>query len=397
MADAAATVRLPALDWMRGLVIALMAVDHCDFLCNPDHATGDSVWFARPGPFAAGDFLTRWATHLCAPTFVFLAGAGMALSVARSQARGEAAPAIDGHWLLRGAVLLLLEVAVMSMFWRHGGDGADVTLQVLWALGGGLVLLVPLRRLPPVALLALAPLLVVAVELLYVPVDWQHGPRSAPMWNGLLVSGGFYVAVDLGFCVIYPLLAWFPAMLLGWVFGRRLARPGGGSPATGDDARATARSLLAWGVAALLGFVLLRWLDGFGNARLLRSDDSWISWLRCSKYPPSATFLLMELGLMAVLLAGMLRLSAWKPASTAVAAAWRWLTAPLLCLGQVPLFFYVLHLPVVGALHFSGLFPRPAPWSRSWLMAACAVALLLPFCWLYRAYKRRGHAWTRYL
>ena len=123
MAHDVPTDRLPALDWMRGLVMALMAVDHCDLMCNPHHAMGDSVWFMQPGPIAAGDYLTRWATHLCAPSFVFLAGAGMALSVARSEARGEAAAAIDRHWVLRGLVLLGLELTVFSFFWRGGDSG----------------------------------------------------------------------------------------------------------------------------------------------------------------------------------------------------------------------------------------------------------------------------------
>ncbi|UUZ51133.1 heparan-alpha-glucosaminide N-acetyltransferase domain-containing protein [Massilia sp. B-10] len=60
--------RVPAIDMLRGFVIALMALDHTrDYFgytrFNPeDLATTEPAWF-----------WTRWITHLCATTFVLLA------------------------------------------------------------------------------------------------------------------------------------------------------------------------------------------------------------------------------------------------------------------------------------------------------------------------------------
>src|SRR5262245_48499798 len=90
--------RCLALHRLRGVVMALMAVDHCDAVVNRHRAAGDAAWLAGAAPLRTGDFLTRWCSHLCAPTFVFLAGAGMALSVARAGRRGASARAIDAHW-----------------------------------------------------------------------------------------------------------------------------------------------------------------------------------------------------------------------------------------------------------------------------------------------------------
>ena len=74
--------RLPALDWLRGIVMILMTVDHASGAFNAGRLMSDSAGMYHPGmPLPAAQFFTRWITHLCAPTFVFLAGAALALSV----------------------------------------------------------------------------------------------------------------------------------------------------------------------------------------------------------------------------------------------------------------------------------------------------------------------------
>jgi hypothetical protein len=69
---------------MRGLVMALMALDHTrDFFSKPENL--DLTWLEwKSAPL----YFTRWISHLCAPTFVFLAGAGAYLMSTR-RSRGE--------------------------------------------------------------------------------------------------------------------------------------------------------------------------------------------------------------------------------------------------------------------------------------------------------------------
>ncbi len=72
--------RIAAIDWMRGFVMILMVLDHVSMAFDGHHFSADSAATfkgALPGAF---EFLTRWATHLCAPTFVFLAGTALAIS-----------------------------------------------------------------------------------------------------------------------------------------------------------------------------------------------------------------------------------------------------------------------------------------------------------------------------
>jgi uncharacterized membrane protein len=90
-------VRLPAVDAMRGIVMVLMTLDHASHAFNADRYAADSaIWYQPGAEIPAAQFLTRWVTHLCAPTFLFLAGFVLALSVAGRRARGDPERTIDG-------------------------------------------------------------------------------------------------------------------------------------------------------------------------------------------------------------------------------------------------------------------------------------------------------------
>ncbi len=76
--------RLDSVDLLRGLVIVIMALDHVrDYYSNR--------WFEDPTDLTkttSAIFLTRWITHFCAPTFIFLAGTGAFLSGTRGNCHG---------------------------------------------------------------------------------------------------------------------------------------------------------------------------------------------------------------------------------------------------------------------------------------------------------------------
>src|SRR5262245_831678 len=79
----AAGVRISEIDMLRGLVIVLMALDHVrdyfylagGFAVNPLNPDQTTPWL----------YFTRWITHLCAPTFVLLAGVSAWLQFAKGK------------------------------------------------------------------------------------------------------------------------------------------------------------------------------------------------------------------------------------------------------------------------------------------------------------------------
>ncbi len=376
--------------------MVLMAVDHASDVFNNEIVAQDAAAWGALGadltPYGGPwPFMTRWITHLCAPTFLFLAGTALALSVERRVARGASAWSIDRHLIARGLVLILLEL------WMAVGF-QTIAQQVLFAIGGSLLCMVFLRRLPSWALLTLGLGWMVlgerCVELL--GVTGQLGWETVLMVPGFkpLTSEprlwGFFMPWFVG---PYPLLPWLAILLVGWVFGRWLLAAGEGAE------RRTARLLLSWAAVGLAVFVLQRSLDGpdgfYGNYSLARTDDTWLRWLQVSKYPASLAFSALELGLMALLLAGFF--------------LWQGRGAPpgrrqaLLVFGQCALFFYVLHMHVMSAFAWvvwGKLFGQPAPFgvAGAWLGALGVLIVLYPVCLWFRAQREANPGgWTRWL
>lgn len=363
--------RLVALDVLRGLVMVLMTIDHADMTFSARHFVTDSVAIWRPGTeIPVGPFLTRWVTHLCAPTFLFLVGVGVAMSAARRRTAGSAAGTHDRHLLTRGVLLMVLDP--LWMWWAFGTP--DHGIGVLFCIGACMALLVGLRRLssPMLVGLALAWFLLSDVATYGALQFDAHvlgksaGAISVP--TALLFTGGGFD--HYRYIIVYPLVPWTAIACLGLAFGRRLQR----------DPRGATRTLLGWGLAALAVFAVVRGIDGYGNLGLHRDDASPLQWLHVSKYPPSLTFVCLELGLMALVLAAALRREAW----------WRALpNMPLVVFGQCALFFYLLHVHLLwlaaqltGQRHACGL-------GVTYLATLADLVVLYPLCLAYRALKRR--------
>ena len=75
--------RIASIDWMRGIVMIFMIIDHASMAFNKNHIYQDSALYDGASTMAlpAFAFFTRWITHLCAPAFVLLAGTALALSI----------------------------------------------------------------------------------------------------------------------------------------------------------------------------------------------------------------------------------------------------------------------------------------------------------------------------
>lgn len=348
--------RLLPVDWLRGLVMVLMTVDHASSAFNGGRLLGDSAQGWVPGtPLPAAQFLTRWITHLCAPTFLFLAGYSLFVSVQRRRQDGTSEADVTRFIAVRG--LLIAALDPLWMVFVHRGE---MVLQVLYAIGVSMIAMSVLRRLPASVCGALGLLLIVLQEAIAASLADVTGPGRA-----LLVLA--LVPGRVGpFPVWYPAVPWLAVMLLGWAAADIARR---------EPEEFRAKLLFAGGLA-LIVFLEVRGLDGYGNAGLFRDGISIVQWLHTSKYPASLSYLSCELGI-AWLLLGLL----W----TAELPAWaRW---PLTVLGQSAFFFYLLHAHLLrlgawtmGLLHHAGL-------ATTYVGAAVVIALLLPLCERFRRYK----------
>jgi uncharacterized membrane protein len=365
--------RLAAIDVMRGIVIVLMAFDHASGMFNAGRYVTDSIVFYKSGSvIPTVQFLVRWITHLCAPTFIFLAGWSLSLSVGRQKAAGVTDRRIDIFILKRGLFIMLLDPLWMSI-----GFGYGLVFQVLYAIGGSLCCMIFLRRLGIRALIVVSLILLVFAETLAgLAIGFDNG-RNPGIIAAFLVTGGRVGSVAY---VLYPLLPWLGYMVLGWGIGRLLA-----------DGRAAASITLftRLGIFSLVVFVLVRGLNHYGNMLLYLEDASVLQWLHVSKYPPSLSFAALELGIMFLCLAILFAYYRNRSANP-----WN----PLTVFGQTPLFFYILHVHLLAVAAWL-LNMRHGGSLIETLTATLAVLLVLyPVCLWYRRVKQnKGFGLLRYI
>jgi uncharacterized membrane protein len=343
--------RSSAIDILRGLAIALMGLDHALAALDPGHFVSDSAALWQPGSeLPAGRFLLRAASHVCAPIFVLLAGASLALARARHGA-------LHGR---RGAeralFLMLLDPLALSFVWaRIEPLPRPLLFQVIFAIGASMAIgLAALRWVPRSARTSLALLYLLAQDAV---VFAALGGRTDVAPSGVVA---FALTGGLGesWLVVYPVLPWCAVLCLGLPIGEALA-------AGPETARALPRRLAILGLLALALFALVRGANGYGNLGLARDDLAPLQWLHCSKYPPSLSYLALTLGTALLLLAGLLR--AERTGASAARAL-----GVLALLGRAALPCYLAHLLLLAALRAA----LPESWRGTPL--ALLVALALP-------------------
>src|SRR5215831_2480491 len=366
--------RYYSVDALRGLIMMIMAIDHASAFIARQHAS--EFWAGAMSAYSdAFPFLTRWITHLCAPGFFFLMGAGIYwFAAARREGGSERAPV--GRVVMRGCVIFLvgqlLETPIMALqsFLKPAAvslnrisapppnDGSAVYWGLITLSGLGLTMMVcgVLLRLRPWAWLVVSALSVIATNSL-LPASGKPGP----LWETVLLTPGISQHV----VVVYPVIPWLAGAAAGMYFGYWWRK----------DPMDAGRRVWIVGDVLLLAGLLLRASGGWGNIRLPR-DGSWIEFLNNVKYPPSLVFWTISLGLDLLLLALLVRLPEKLKSER----------SPLIVFGQTPLFFYVAHfyLLAVCALAF---FHEASSLEGMYAVWAAVLVALYPVCAKYRKFK----------
>jgi uncharacterized membrane protein len=379
--------RIESIDVVRGVIMIIMALDHVrDFFGNSGFNPTDPATTTIPL------FFTRWITHFCAPVFFLLTGTGAYLAL-----RKKTKPELSWFLFTRGLWLIFLELTVTRCLgWQFNFDYHLTLLLVLWALGWSMIVLSALVYLPTSVVTAFG-VVIIATHNLFDSVE-----SANPLWS-ILHSPNF-ILNNPGriIFVTYVLIPWIGVTAAGYGLGQIYRWP--------SDRRKA--FLLPLGLGLIAAFAVLRGINIYGDPQPWSAQRSAaftvLSFLNTSKYPPSLLYLLMTLGPALLFL--------WA----VDAGTPRWL-GPALTIGKVPMFYYLLHIPLIhllavavcyaryGQVHWMfespglGEFPitKPPGWGYSlptiYLVWAVVVLALYPLCrWFADLKRRRSDAWLSY-
>ena len=358
--------------------MVIMALDHVrDFFSytsyRPTDVTQASVLL----------FSTRWITHLCAPTFVFLSGISIYLYFNKIRDLKKTSVFL----LTRGFWLIVVEVFIISFILTQGYQ--LTLLAVFWAIGCSMIFLAALIWLPHWFQLCLS----LAMIVLHNALPPVGEVSSANILLALLHNMPFFIA-NPPVLVAYTIIPWVGVMLLGYVIGPWFIR----LPQTRNI------YLLRSGIAALIFFMALRSLNIYGEPSPWDFQErgsiyTFLSFINVTKSPPSLSFLSVTLGIACLLLVLVNKFSVGVKQILAI-------------YGQVPFFFFILHLAVISATSYAWTYfsfgkavnfsftpakewpisYEPSLW-RTYLVWLLLVAVLYFPCRVFAQYKAKTKTW----
>ncbi|TRO64547.1 DUF1624 domain-containing protein [Christiangramia sabulilitoris] len=268
-------------------------------------------------------FFTRFITHFCAPTFVFLAGTS-AFLYGQKKTKKE----LFKFLMYRGLWLIFVEIVIMNLLWWFDPTYGFINLQVIWAIGISMVLLSLLVFLPWKLILCIGLLMVLGHNFLD-EITTRGQDFFTVLWY-ITHQGGFIRTPNHLILFMYPLVPWVGVMALGYVFGRLYAQ--------NYNSLNRKKMLLLLGFGSLTLFIILRIPNLYGDPSLWAEQDSTIfsilSVLNVTKYPPSLLFLLVTLG------PAFLFLYFTENIKNKIVSFF-------LIFGRVPFFYYLLHIFII--------------------------------------------------
>ena len=320
--------RINGIDATRGLVMIIMALDHVrDFM----HVTSLSQDPTNLHTTTTALFITRWVTHLCAPTFVFLSGVSAYISYQKTPNRAK-----QVFLLRRGLFLVVLDLTVINFASWFDIYFRTLIMEVVSAIGIGFIVLSLIIKMPP-RTIGLIGLVIIFGHNLLQGLTFKGNPVQGFLFSVLFRQGLFMATPNFAFITAYPLVPWVGIILAGFGFGPLFAQPLG----------IRRKKYLQIGGTVLILFLCLRLTNIYGDPLLWSVQKNTLftimSIINVTKYPPSLLFTLLMLGIMLVVL---------------------WLTdgrknkvIDILCIyGKVPLFYFVVHLYLIHLMMLAIVF-----------------------------------------
>jgi uncharacterized membrane protein len=310
--------RIESIDILRGIIMLIMAIDHTRDFFHLGHPNPTDL--ATTTPFL---FFTRWITHFCAPAFVFLSGISAYLAGTR-----RTKSQLSAFLIKRGLWLLVVEVVLITFAITLDPGYHLLVLQVIWAIGGSMILLGLLIWLP-LPVIGIIGIIIFFGHNIIDLVD--VGPVANTLyWKLLLSASGFSAIWPIGngrnLLILYALLPWTGVMLIGYVFGSLYKNT--------VEAVKRQRILLLSGLLLLIMFIVFRAINLYGDPSPWSVQKttvlSVISFFNVTKYPCSLLYLGMTLGVSLIIL-------------SLTENVKNKFTTLLITYGNVPFFYYLCH------------------------------------------------------
>jgi uncharacterized membrane protein len=378
--------RISSIDIVRGLIMIIMALDHVRDFFHADASLFNPTDLTKTHPVL---FYTRWITHFCAPTFIFLSGISVRLGLQR-KTKNELAV----YLLSRGVWLIIIEQTVFRFFFSFSLQYDMLIFLVFWSIGGSMIVLAALVYLSPRAILIIGVILIFGHNA-FDTFSLKIGEPGYAIWTFLMQSG----FVPPAMVVPYSLIPWLGIFLAGF---------GAGSLYLSDfDPDQRRKILFNTGIAAIVLFIVLRTINRYGDLVPWEVQKNTIftimSFMNTTKYPVSLLFTLMTIGPILVLLA-------WLEKSSTKKLEW------MIVFGRVPFFYYLMHFLVMhivavslyliisgtpfSQLNFSitqtlGGIPKGFGYALGWTYVAWVgtVLVMYPLCKWYDRYKTTHKSW----
>ncbi|MGN6617893.1 MAG: DUF1624 domain-containing protein [Ilyomonas sp.] len=381
--------RINSIDLLRGLIMIIMALDHTRDFFHTTAWTDDPLNLATTTPLL---YFTRWITHLCAPNFVFLAGASIFFQSLRKSKKE-----LSSFLFTRGLWLVFIEIFIINLEFSFDIHFSLIALQVIWAIGISMIILSVITRLPYTAILILGLIIVFCHNLLdYYETGLKQAP---PWWYALLHHEGVYnLSANRTLFIFYPFLPWTGLMMLGYCFGKLFLM---------YEGVARRKMLFVTGSSLLLFFVVLRYTNSYGDSGTWSAQQNslytFLSFIKVEKYPPSLLFMCATVGV------AMLFLAFTEGANNKLS---KFITV----YGRVPFLYYVLHFFLIHLVSVSFFLARGHSFTEGlqphgllvpnfiipgegyslgivYLVWICIVLALYPVCKWFSEYKRNHKDW----
>lgn len=310
--------RFSFIDRFRGLVGIMMALGHSSYYFN---AAWNSLDPLDPFFSSFGQFALRYMGYLCAPGFLMMNGAVTWYSFTSRRAAGQSAWKAKWHLIQRGLFLVLVQITWVNSSWGGFARLRPDHIGIIACIGLSMCLLALIVHARWEARLAIA-LACFAIHplLLKIPYDPKAAWQAVPMQT----------FIDAGDFNKYPVIPWFALAVMGSVMATAWL-------SAWKTPRERIVKSVGIGALALVAATIVRMARGYGNIDPFYTLGHY-SFFLDQKYPPSLYHNLWFFGAVVLSMALVITLGETIP----------WLVRWLARIGRVPLFFYCIHIGLLG-------------------------------------------------